>query len=354
MTYKVGIVGSGFGGSVHAPAFTLHPAFKVVAIASPANAARVAGERNIPHAFHSLEALLREVDVDVVSVASPPFDHHPSVLTALAAGKHVLCEKPFALNVAQAQDMLAAAERAGTACAIAHEFRYAPAEATLKELIAGGRVTGLRQIEVTRFGNELRAASGRPRSSWWFSRARGGGVANSVMPHTVDLANWLAGRPPLAVAGFGRTANPARTDADGAFTSDVFDGVFALLDYGEGLVARVTVDGATSMNQATIALHAEDISVVANGDFLIDMRMFSIEPDEQSEFELSPSPYAKFSSVAPNVPPFLSLLDDFARHIAGAGGTVPTFAEGLQTQRVLETVGFHAPAATLGDDDGPG
>ncbi len=342
MTYKVGIVGSGFGGSVHAPAFTLHPAFEVVAIASPLNAERVARERRIPHAFSSLEALLADTQVDVISVASPPFDHHAAVLAALAAGKHVLCEKPFALNVQEAQEMTAAAARAGTACAVAHEFRYAPAEASLKQLMAGGRISNVRQIEVTRFGNELRVAALRPRSSWWYSRARGGGVANSVMPHTVDLANWLAGRAPIVVSGFGRTANPTRSDADGEFSSDVFDGVFALLDYGDGLIARVTVDGTTSMNQATIGLHAEDISVVANGEFLIDMRMFSVEPDEQSELELSASPYAKYSSVAPNLPPFLSLLDDFAQRIETGGGHAPSFAESLETQRVLAALGFSA------------
>lgn len=340
MKYKVGIVGSGFGGTVHAPAFTLHPDFEVVAIASPASAGRVARERAIPHAFDSLEALLRAVDVDVISVASPPFDHHASVLGALAAGKHVLCEKPFALNVAQAEELCAAAERAGTACALAHEFRYAPAEVTLKALVTDAKISGVRQIEITRFGNELRAESRRARSAWWFSRACGGGVANSVAPHLIDLANWFAGRPPLDVRGFGRTVHPQRRDADGEFASDVFDGVFALLDYGEGLAARITADSTTSMNQATLALHAETISVVANGDFLIDMRLFSVEPDDQSEFTLSPSPYAQYASVAPNLPPFLALLDDFARRITSGRGDAPTFAQGLATQRVLAAIGY--------------
>jgi predicted dehydrogenase len=344
MTYKVGIVGSGFGGSVHAPAFTLHPSFEVVAIASPANAERVARERNIPHAFASLEALLREVEVDVVAVASPPFDHHRSVLRALAAGKHVLCEKPFALNVAQAEELVAAAQRAGTACALAHEFRYAAAETTLKALITDEKIRAIRQIEVTRFGDELRAAALRPRSPWWFSRARGGGVANSVLPHLVDLANWYAGRAPARVVGYGRIVHPLRHDAQGEFTSDVFDGAFALLEYGARLTARVTADSTTSMNQCTIALHAEDISVVASGEFLVDMRLFSVEPDEQSEFELAPSPYAKSASVAPNIPPFLALLDDFAQRIADGGGSAPTFAEALATQRVLAAIGYEAPA----------
>jgi predicted dehydrogenase len=338
--YKVGIVGSGFGGSVHAPAFTLHPAFEVVAIASPANAASVAKARGIPHAFATLDELLAAVDVDVVSVAAPPFAHHAAVLRALAAGKHVLCEKPFALNVAQAQELVAAAQRAGTACAIAHEFRYAPAPASLNALLNEAKISAVRQIELTRFGDELRAASPRARSAWWFSRALGGGIANSFMPHLIDLANWFARRAPRSVSGFGRTAHPVRHDAAGEFVSDVFDGAFALLDYADGLVARITADGTTSMNQTTIALHAESMSVVASGDWLTDMRLFSIEPQEQSEFELSPSPHAKYASVAPIIPPFLALLDDFAQRIATGGGNAPTFADGLATQQVLAAIGY--------------
>jgi predicted dehydrogenase len=340
MTWKVGIVGSGFGGAVHAPAYALHPKFEPVAICSPTNAATVAKGRNIPHAFDSLETMLREVDIDVVSIASPPFDHHRSVLAALAAGKHVLCEKPFALSVREAEEMVAAAEAAGTACAIAHEFRYAPAEVALKELIANGHLAPLREIEITRFGSELRSDSMRPRSPWWYSREQGGGIGNAFMPHLVDLANWFAGRAPARAIGFSRTAVPKRTDDGGTFESSVADGVFAVLDYGDGLVSRISVDATLSMNQATIGLHAESRTAVASGDWLTTMSLFAIEPDEQSELELRPSPYAKFASIHANVPPFLSLLDDFAQRIENGGGNAPTFAEGLATQRVLLACGY--------------
>jgi len=340
MTWKVGIVGSGFGGAVHAPAYALHPKFEPVAICSPANAATVAKGRNIPHAFDSVEAMLREVELDVVSVASSPFDHHRSVLAALAAGKHVLCEKPFALSVTEAEELVAAAQAAGTACALAHEFRYAPAEVALKELIENGHLTPLREIEITRFGSELRSDSLRPRSPWWYSRARGGGIGNAFMPHLVDLANWFAGRAPAHAIGFSRTAVPLRTDDAGTFENTAADGVFALLDYGDGLVARVSVDATLSMNQATIGLHAEPRTAVASGEWLTTMRLFSVEPDEQSELELRPSPYAKFASIHANVPPFLSLLDDFAKRIETGGGNAPTFAEGLATQRVLLACGY--------------
>ncbi|GAC1424325.1 MAG: Gfo/Idh/MocA family oxidoreductase [Candidatus Velthaea sp.] len=340
MKYRVGIVGSGFGGAVHAPAFKLHPQFEPVAIASPARAQAVASERGIPHAFASIEEMLAGVELDVIAVSSPPFDHHRSVLLALAAKKHVLCEKPFALSVAEAEEMVEALKRAGTVGAIAHEFRYASAETALKEMILNGHLQRLRGIEITRFGTELLADFHRPRSTWWFSSERGGGVGNSIMPHLVDLANWYAGRPPVKVTGFARTANPNRRDDAGEFTSDVADGVFALIDYGDGLVARVSADSTMSMNQSTIALHAEHRTVVASGEGLIDMKLFSVEPDEQDELELKPSPYQKYQSLAPNLPPFMSLLDDFAERLTSGAGDTPTFEDALQTQRVLAAAGY--------------
>ena len=107
---RVGVVGAGFGGLVHVPAFRAQGRFDVVAIASPNRAAEVAKERSIPNAFDSVGAMLNAIELDVVSVASPPFDHKASVLSALERGKHVLCEKPFGLNVAECEAMLAAAK----------------------------------------------------------------------------------------------------------------------------------------------------------------------------------------------------------------------------------------------------
>jgi predicted dehydrogenase len=342
MAYRVGIVGSAFGGTVHAPAFALHPQFEVVAIASPANAERVARERKIPHAFPSVDAMLAGTELDVISVASPPFDHLPSVLAALAAGKHVLCEKPFALSVAEAEELVAAAQRAGTACAIAHEFRYCAAPIALHEMREHQHLERLREIEVTSFREMLRADNPNPRSAWWYSRERGGGIGNAVMPHLIDMASWLAGRPPLTATGLSRTANPNRHDAAGDFTMDAADGTFALVDYGDGLVARITADATASMTQTTLALHAEHRTAVASGAWFTEMQLFSVEPDEQSELELAASPYDKYVSVGASIPPFLALLDAFAERIATGGGNAPTFADGLATQRVLAAAGYGA------------
>jgi predicted dehydrogenase len=340
-TLRVGIVGSGFGGAVHAPAYALHPRFEVVAIASPSSAERVARERKIPHAFASVEEMLAGVELDVVSVASPPFDHHRSVLAALAAGKHVLCEKPFALNVAQAEEMCAAGERAGTACALAFEFRYVPAVVALKELIDNGYAGALREIEVARMSRDLLERNTSRGPSWWFSREQGGGVANATMPHFFDLANHLAGRPPRTTAGFLRTANPRRVGPDGEpFTSDVADGAFAYVDYGDGVVARCSSDSTTVVESTTVAVHGETRSAVANGTFFGDLRVFALAEDEQDELEIAPSPYEKHAVVAGNLPFFLPLLEAFAERIDLGRTGVPSFADGLAAQRQLEAIGY--------------
>ena len=114
--FRAGIVGTGFGVSAHLPALIAHPRFEVVALASPSSAERVARERGIAAAFPSCQAMLAGIELDVVIVASPPFAHEHDVLASLDALKHVLCEKPFALDVEQARRMVSAAAQAGTAC----------------------------------------------------------------------------------------------------------------------------------------------------------------------------------------------------------------------------------------------
>jgi predicted dehydrogenase len=345
MTYRVGIVGSGFGGRVHAPSYTLHPQFEPVAIASPNNARKVADERKIPHAFDSLDAMLAAMgsEIDVISIATPPFEHHRAVLTAVAAGKHVLCEKPVGIRLADAEEMTAAVERAGVANAIAFEYRYGPALQALKELIVNGHMPKLRQIEVSRFGTDMRAENARPPSPWWYDKTKGGGLANAFMPHIVDLALWLGGRPVQTASGFLRTANPVRTAPDGStYPSNVSDGCYALADVGDGVALRMTVDGTMSIDQSMIAVHAEGRTAVASGPALTELNLFVVDGDESSEYELKPLKYGKYANVFYSVPHFMALLDDFAERIATGGGSCPTFADGLAAQRVLSAIGYEA------------
>jgi predicted dehydrogenase len=224
--------------------------------------------------------------------------------------------------------------------AIAFEFRYVPAVIALKELIDNRHVGALREIEVARLSSELlERNTGRDRG-WWFSREKGGGVANAFMPHYFDLANHLAGRTPSATAGFLRTANPRRIDAHGSFESDVADGAFAFVDFGGGLIARVSADMTTVVQSTTVAVHGETRSAVASGQGIDELSLFVIGPDEQDELEIAGSPYDKHGQIHGNLPFFLPLLDAFAQAIDLGTPGVPTFADGLVVQRSLEAIGY--------------
>lgn len=342
-TYRAGISGAGFGVHSHLPALIAHPRFEVVAIASPSSAAAVAAERKIPHAFTSAREMIAGCELDVVVVASPPFAHRDDVLAALDAGKHVMCEKPFALNIEEAEEMVAAARDAGTACALSHEFRFVPERAALREMVENGHLSPLREIEITQLAGWLRPAGERPRG-WWFERERGGGIAGALLSHIIDSANWTVGRAPRSAQGLLRTANPKRRDARGEFASNVDDGAFALLDYGDGLVGRLSVDATVAVESFTIAAHAESRTAVASGANIVEMRLFSIEGDETDELACKRSPYAKFESINGNVPLLMELYDEWIKQIETGSSAIPTFEEALATQRVLAAIGYTTPS----------
>ncbi|MBV8281287.1 MAG: Gfo/Idh/MocA family oxidoreductase [Candidatus Eremiobacteraeota bacterium] len=338
-TYRIGIVGAGFGATGHLPALANHPRFEVVAVASPSNAPRVAREWNVPEAFRSCAEMVASSNLDAVTVASPPFAHHHDVLTALAAGKHVIAEKPFALSIREASSMVDAAKTAGVATGVAHEFRFVPEVIALKELAVNGHLGDLRNIELTLLRHSLRRDVRRPHS-WWFERERGGGLAGAIVSHLIDGANWLACRPPLRTLGFVRTANPHRHDGAAPFTSSVDDGAFALLDYGEGLVARLTADATTSIESYVCAMHGEKRTGVASGDTMTDLRLFAVDREQTDELACKPSAYARFASASPNVPPLMELYDEFAKQIEGMPNALPSFEDALRTQEALAAIGY--------------
>jgi predicted dehydrogenase len=346
MALRVGIVGSSFGGTVHAPAYRVHPLYEVVALASPHNAARIAGELAIPHHFTGVDEMLAALgdSLDIVSVATPPAEHHHAVMAAIAARKHVLCEKPFALTLEEATEMSAAAAAAGVTGALAFEFRFAPAVQTMRRYVVEDRLPLLREIEIVRWGSELVATAQRPPSRWWYDGAQGGGIANAFMPHLVDLACFLAGRAPRAASGFIRTANPLRIAPDGSgYTNTASDGAFALLDLGDGLVGKVTADGTRTRNRCVYALGGETQRLVAGGPDMLNMQLLLSDAERSETVPADPARHPEAAGERPNIRLFLSLLDEFARAIGGHEHHCPTFADGLAVQRVLDAIGYGRP-----------
>jgi predicted dehydrogenase len=237
--------------------------------------------------------------------------------------------------------MVEAAKTAGTACGVAHEFRFVAQAQALRELVANHHLDPLRDIEITSLRPILHRHGTKSRG-WWFERDRGGGLAGAMLSHLIDHANWLVGRAPRRTLGLTRVANPTRRDETGEFGSTVDDGAFALLDYGDGLIARLSVDGTTAAEGYTCAVHGEDRTAVASGPNIVELALFTVEKDETSELECKPSPYAKFSSINGNVPLLMELYDEFVKAIEGKRNALPTFEDALATQRVLKEVGYGA------------
>jgi predicted dehydrogenase len=273
-------------------------------------------------------------DLDAVVVASPPSEHLDSVLEALARGLHVIVQPPFAPNVADAERMSAAAKSAKLACGVSYEFRFVSEAQAIKELIVNKHLGPLRSMDVTRQNGALRKAV-RTARSWWFDRGGGAGAAATGLSHSIDLALWFAARPPKAVAGFTRTANPEREDREGTFQATADDGAFALLDFGDGLVARLTEDRTSPVDSYVCAVYGEHRVAVASGRDVDETTLYTVDDDETNELECAPSRHAKTASKFENVILLLELYDELAKQIETGTSALPTFADALEVQRVL-------------------
>jgi myo-inositol 2-dehydrogenase/D-chiro-inositol 1-dehydrogenase len=188
----VGLVGSGFIGRIHAETFSKSAVASVRAVASrsPDRAAAFAAEWEIPAWHTDYRALVERPDVDLVCVAAPNWLHRDVVVAAADAGKHVVCEKPLARTLREADEMIAACRAAGVKLMYAEELCFAPKYVRAKELAdegALGDVFLVRQSE-QHFG---------PHSDWfWDAELAGGGTLMDMGCHGIEFARWVHGKPP--------------------------------------------------------------------------------------------------------------------------------------------------------------
>ena len=189
MTTRIGIVGSGFVAKLHAEAIGHVPDAEVVAVASAtkAHAEAFASEHGLAHAFTDYRELLRLPDLDAITIACPNDLHAPVAIDAAAAGKHVICEKPLALNLDECDAMIEACRKASVLLLYAEELLFAPKYVRAKALAdegALGRVYYVRQVEC-HYG---------PHSDWfWDVERSGGGVLMDMGCHSIAFARWVYG-----------------------------------------------------------------------------------------------------------------------------------------------------------------
>ncbi|MDB5475780.1 MAG: Oxidoreductase, Gfo/Idh/MocA family [Phenylobacterium sp.] len=230
----VGVIGTGVGARVHAPAVANTPGARVVALCGgdAERTGALARKLGVPRATGDVHELVAMPEVDLVCVASPPHLHHAAVTAALAAGKHVVCEKPFALDAGQAREMLELARARGVRHVMNHEFRLSPALVELRRRMAAGELGTLQQVVYTGAGTFARTQQGRL-GDWWFDAARGGGWLGAAGSHRIDSFRWLFGEIE-AVAATLETRVRHPTTRDGPVEATADDGFTLLMRFAGG------------------------------------------------------------------------------------------------------------------------
>ena len=189
-TIGIGIVGAGFARTTQIPGFLNCKGARIVAIASRhrEHAASVAQEFGIEHVANDWRELVARDDVDLVSVVTPPATHMEITLAALDRGKAVLCEKPMAMDAAEAKRMTERAREAGVLALIDHELRFLSSRRKMRAMLHSGAIGTVRHCNYV-FRSDYRGVLGT--WDWWSDAAMGGGTLGAIGSHAVDSFRWL-------------------------------------------------------------------------------------------------------------------------------------------------------------------
>ena len=249
---KIGIIGTGkIGRYKHLPAYVKHPDAEVVALCDVSEAAldEVAAELGVKHKFLDYNDLLEMDEIDAVDICTPNYLHAGPTIAALNSGKHVLVEKPIAINAEEGAAMVEAARRSGRKLMVAMCCRWRPDAQALKRFVAAGdmgeiyyaRVHALRRRGIPGWGVFTQKDK------------QGGGPLIDIGVHALDLTLWLMGHPkPTAASGLCYTKFGTRPGLVGLFGA--WDHTnYTVEDFATGLVrfengASLTIEASFAAN----------------------------------------------------------------------------------------------------------
>lgn len=365
----VGLVGTAFMGAAHSQAWrTVNRVFDLPLYANrtaicgrdPARTAAAADRLGWSSAVTDWRALLDRDDIGLIDICTPGDSHAEIALAALAAGKHVLCEKPLANSVADAEAMVAAAQAAGTVAMCGFTYRRVPALALAARMVAAGRIGTIRQVRAHYLQDWL-ADPAAPMT--WRLRAEtaGFGALGDLGAHVVDLTRYLTGLEFDSVTALTDTFVPRRPVAPGSSTDEQ-----VTVDDAALFLVRLS-GGAVGTFEATryATGRRNGLRIELNGT--AGTLAFDLERLNELEFHDGTLPAAEqgFTRILVTEPehPYLSawwpaghLLGyehafthqarDLLAGIAEGRSPAATFADGLAAQRVLDAVARSAQHGT--------
>ena len=356
---RVGIIGAGrIADFVHLPSLLLWPdACEVVAVASRTEEkARAFADRwRIPRVYPDWSSLLADRDVDAVVICPPSGLTYTVAKAAIAAGKHILCEKPLGLNYAEARELHVSAERSGKIHMVAFTFRLVPGLRYLKRLVSEGHFGEIRHWRLA-FFTDLMMDPATP-ITWRNQRAQaGGGILWDTGSHAIDFSRYLLGEI-AAVSGVGRLyvrERPRRSDP-GMEPADAADAFSFTVEFASGAVGTFDINRAVAGRGGTGRTAYQCIEVHGTGGAAV----YELTQPFQLQISLGPAMTRTQQWARAEVPfdllkfpgsPRNPRLDDplvgykldqgiaFLQAIRGETRDYPTFRDGAEAQRVIDAV----------------
>jgi len=278
-----------------------------------AKASANAREFHIPHVFSTPEDLCASPEIDAVFIASPDALHLPHVLLAAQHGKHILCEKPLAMNAAEAEQMLFATRAAGVVFGVAQNMRYNASVQLIREWIAEGRI-GAPALVHSQFCYE---AERSPRTWIYDPKLALGGPIGDVAIHCLDALRFLL------ATDITRVSTLARRDAR---SGEVESHAVLAVSFGNGAIGSVSV--------TTRAAYRSLIEVSGQSGVIVCENAMTV--DHPVDVVLYRNGKVAAHQRVSNADAYSRMIDSFSAAIEGRGKYLAPGEDGLHNQRVLD------------------
>jgi predicted dehydrogenase len=381
---RVGMVGYAFMGAVHAHAWRsahrffdlpLTPALTVLSGRNETAATSAADRFGFAEVETDWHALVERPDIDLIDICTPGDLHAQIAIAALNAGKHVLCEKPLANSVAEAEAMSAAADSAaaqGVVAMCGYTYRRTPALALAKQLVESGRLGSIRHVRAQYLQDWL-SDENSPMTWRLEAEHAGSGALGDIGAHLIDTAQWLTGQSITGVTAMLRTFVTSRplagervglgghgeTSAEaprGEVSVDDAASFLAVFDAGAIGTFEATRFALGRKNALRIELNGTAGSLAFDFEENNVLQFFDgTDPSTTQGFRRILVTEADHPYVAAWWPPghglgyehgFTHQVVDLVRAIADGEQPTPSFADGLAVQRVLGAVADSAAAGS--------
>ncbi|WP_395242707.1 Gfo/Idh/MocA family protein [Agromyces sp. MMS24-K17] len=375
-TLRVAMIGAGFMGAAHSQGWRVAPRFfdlpvkptmQVLAGRDLAAVEQAAAKWGWAEASADWREVIARDDIDLVDIVTPGDSHAEIAIAALEAGKHVLCEKPLANTVAEAEAMAAAANAAaarGVHSMVGLTYRRVPAVTFARDLVASGRIGVVRQVRAAYRQDWLRDETGP--MTWRLEKHRAGsGSLGDIGAHAIDLAEFITGLRLERVSGILETIVTERpllgervglsgtaSDRVGTVTVDdvaLVTGRFASQDGFAPIGTFEATRFATGRKNAlTIEVSGSRGAIAFDLERLNELELYSVaDPDLEQGFRRVLVTEPDHPYLAPWWPPghtlgyehgFSHQVVELVTAIAADTAPTPSFADGLHLQRVLDAV----------------